>query len=163
MTLQMAYQNAYASLGPDLSEDAEFDLSCLFEHIFGAPRRAPGNSAREADSAKLAAFNALAARYKAGEPLQYLLGMWEFYGLPFEVGPGVLIPRPDTETLVETALRLLKGTAAPAVADLCAGSGCIAAAIAHARPDARVYAVELSDAAFPYLVRNLARNAPGNA
>ena len=163
MTLQMAYQNAYASLGPDLSEDAEFDLSCLFEHIFGAPRRAPGNSAREADSAKLAAFNALAARYKAGEPLQYLLGMWEFYGLPFEVGPGVLMPRPDTETLVETALRLLKGTAAPAVADLCAGSGCIAAAIAHARPDARVYAVELSDAAFPYLVRNLARNAPGNA
>ncbi|MCI8493029.1 MULTISPECIES: peptide chain release factor N(5)-glutamine methyltransferase [Anaerotruncus] len=162
MTLQMAYQNAYASLGPDLSEDTAFDLSCLFEHIFGVPRRAPSNGAREADSAKLAAFHGLVARYKAGEPLQYLLGMWEFYGLPFEVGPGVLIPRPDTETLVETALRLLKGAAAPAVADLCAGSGCVAAAIAHARPDAHVYAVELSDAAFIYLVRNLARNAPGN-
>lgn len=163
MTLQMVYQNAHASLGPDASEDAAFDLSCLFEHAFGVSRRAPDNGTREADDEQHAAFDAVVARYKAGEPLQYLLGAWEFYGLPFEVGPGVLIPRPDTETLVETALRLLNERAAPAVADLCAGSGCIAAAIAHARPDARVYAVELSDAAFPYLVRNLARNAPGNA
>lgn len=102
----------------------------------------------------------MADRRAAGEPLQYLLGAWEFYGLPFRVGPGVLIPRADTETLVDASLRALAGVRAPCVLDLCAGSGCIAAAIACNRADARVTAVEWMPAAMGYLRENLARLCP---
>ena len=89
------------------------------------------------------------ARRAAGEPLAYLLGEREFHGLMLQVGPAVLVPRPDTETLVDWALELLAdapGTA-PAMADLGTGSGAIALALKHARPDARVCAVEISPAA----------------
>lgn len=98
----------------------------------------------------------LAERRIAGEPLQYLLGSWEFYGLPFAVGPGVLIPRADTECLVDAALQFLKGRPKARVADLCAGSGCVGAAIQKNAPHCRVTAVEYSSAAFAYLQKNLA-------
>ena len=94
-------------------------------------------------------FAADCARRAAGEPLAYLLGEREFHGLMLQVGPAVLVPRPDTETLVDWALELLAdapGTA-PAMADLGTGSGAIALALKHARPDARVCAVEISPAA----------------
>ena len=94
-------------------------------------------------------FAADCARRAAGEPLAYLLGEREFHGLMLQVGPAVLVPRPDTETLVDWALELLAdapGTA-PAIADLGTGSGAIALALKHARPDARVCAVEISPAA----------------
>ena len=85
-------------------------------------------------------------------PLQYILGEWEFMGLTFEVGPDCLIPRADTETLVEEALRRLpKGCRA---ADLCTGSGCIGIAVAHYRPDVTVTAVEISEAAARIAERN---------
>lgn len=113
----------------------------------------------EVNSRQAEAFAALCGRRAAGEPLQYLLGRWEFFGLPFAVGPGVLIPRPETELLVETALEKLQGKAAPAVADLCSGSGCIAVAVAKNLPDAAVTAVELSDLALGYLRQNVAANA----
>lgn len=100
----------------------------------------------------------LGQRRAGGYPLQYLLGEWEFYSLPFWVGEGVLIPRADTETLVDTALELLDGCNAPLVADLCSGSGCIPAALSCNLPDAaRLWAVELSPEAFSYLERNLER------
>lgn len=100
----------------------------------------------------------LGQRRAGGYPLQYLLGEWEFYGLPFWVGEGVLIPRADTETLVDAALELLDGCNAPLVADLCSGSGCIPAALSCNLPDAaRLWAVELSPEAFSYLERNLER------
>ena len=94
-------------------------------------------------------FAADCARRAAGEPLAYLLGEREFHGLMLQVGPGVLVPRPDTETLVDWALELLAATpgAAPAVADLGTGSGAIALALKHARPDARICAVEHSEVA----------------
>jgi len=76
------------------------------------------------------------------EPLQYILGEWSFMGLPFAVSPACLIPRQDTETLVEEALNLLPSGAR--VADLCTGSGCIGISLAHYRPDITVTAVELS-------------------
>ena len=66
-------------------------------------------------------------RLENGEPLQYILGEWEFYGLPFKVGKGVLIPQPDTEILVEQALKFADKNSK--VLDLCSGSGCIAIAI----------------------------------
>jgi len=113
---------------------------------------------REISSHEAGAFAALCQKRAEGQPLQYLLGQWEFFGLPFAVGHGVLIPRPETELLVETALEKLEGVAAPAVADLCSGSGCIAVAVAKNLPDASVTAVELSDKALPYLKKNLSIN-----
>ncbi len=90
------------------------------------------------------------------EPLQYILGEWEFYGLPFKVGPGVLIPRQDTETLVETALPLINKSR-NRVFDLCAGSGCIGIALAKLG-GARVTFFEKSDEAMPYLEENIRLN-----
>ena len=78
------------------------------------------------------------------EPLQYILGTWDFMGLTFAVSPDCLIPRPDTETLVEAALRMLPPRAR--TADLCTGSGCIGIALAHYRPDITVTAVEIAPA-----------------
>lgn len=99
------------------------------------------------------------SRREKGEPLQYLLGEWEFWGLPFEVGEGVLIPQPDTEILVEQSLAAIKDKTAPTILDLCAGSGCVAIALAHELPNARVTAVELYDSAFSYLERNIKLNS----
>ncbi len=99
-------------------------------------------------------------RLENGEPLQYLLGEWEFYGLPLAVGPGVLIPRADTETIVETCLLALAPVPDPAIWDLCSGSGAIALALASRRPDARILAAELSEEALPYLQQNIAALAP---
>ncbi len=101
-------------------------------------------------------------RRLAGWPLQYLLGRWEFYGYPFIVGEGVLIPRADTETLVEAALTVMKELPKPAVADLCSGSGCIAVALAGQRADSRVMALEFSEEAYPYLEQNIALNEATN-
>lgn len=140
-------------------EALQYDLSCLFSHIFSLNRydlALKGDLVPQKEAVE--AFRCLLERYIDGEPLQYLIGQWEFYGLPFEVGPGVLIPRPDTETLVEFALSFLKDATNPAVADLCSGSGCVAISIAHLRPDADVFALELSGDAFAYLEKNLEHN-----
>ena len=91
------------------------------------------------------------------EPLQYILGEWEFFGLPFRVGPGVLIPRQDTETLVETALPLINKSR-NRVFDLCAGSGCIGIALAKLS-GAKVTFFEKSDDALPYLEENIRLNS----
>jgi len=98
------------------------------------------------------------SRRANGEPLQYIIGYWEFYSLPFKVGQGVLIPRADTELLVDNALEFLKGKGGAEVADLCSGSGCIAISIAKNCPDCRVSAYELSDETLDYLQYNKALN-----
>jgi release factor glutamine methyltransferase len=103
-----------------------------------------------------ARLEALLARRAAGEPVAYLTGEREFYGLPFQVTPAVLIPRPDTELLVELACeRLPRGGS---VLDMGTGSGAIAVAIAHARPDAQVSALDASAAALEIARGNAARN-----
>lgn len=94
-----------------------------------------------------------------GEPMAYITGEWEFFGLPMEVTPDVLIPRSDTEVLVETALRALVGRKMDArILDLCSGSGCIGCALAHELPAARVVQVDISDAALEISRRNARRN-----
>ena len=99
----------------------------------------------------------LITRRLSGEPLQYLLGEWEFYGLTLKVGPGVLIPRPDTETLVEAGLAFLKGKTGCRVLDLCAGTGCVGLAVEqYAKGVSTIYALEKEEAAFSYLKENLA-------
>ena len=95
-------------------------------------------------SACAARFAALVRRRAAREPLQYVLGHADFYGLRLRVTPAVLIPRPETERVVERALALIADAAAPHVLDVGTGSGCIACAVAHERPTARVVGCDVS-------------------
>ncbi|MFP5417726.1 MAG: peptide chain release factor N(5)-glutamine methyltransferase [Gammaproteobacteria bacterium] len=101
-----------------------------------------------------AAFEALVSQRQAGTPIAYLVGRREFYGRPFQVSPAVLIPRPDTERLVELALARIPSDRAVAVLDLGTGSGCIALTLALERPLARVTAVDQSAAALDLARRN---------
>ena len=103
------------------------------------------------------AWTAQLARRAAGEPLAYLLGEKDFHGLALAVDPAVLVPRPDTETLVDWALELLPPGAAWRVADLGTGSGAIALAVAAARPAARLVAVDASAAALAVACANARR------
>jgi release factor glutamine methyltransferase len=102
-------------------------------------------------------FVALCGRRAAGEPVAYLTGEKEFFGLPLQVDARVLVPRPDTETLVEWSLELLQGRAAPSVIDLGTGSGAIALAIRSARPEAQVEAVDRSAGALQVAAGNAQR------
>ena len=103
-------------------------------------------------------FKELIQRRVAGWPVAYLVGTRDFYSLTFEVTPAVLIPRPDTETLVLEALTLLKPIKEPTVLDLGTGSGCIAITIAHEKKDARVTAVDVSPDSLAVARRNASRN-----
>lgn len=106
------------------------------------------------DASARTRFEALLARRLAGEPVAYLTGRREFYGRAFEVGPAVLIPRPETERLVELALERLPPGEAVSVLDLGTGSGCIAITLALERPQTRVTAVDRSSAALAIARRN---------
>jgi len=139
------------------SEDARFDALCLAEKAFNLNKT--DLRLRGEQSVDPKEYFALIDRRASGEPLQYILGEWEFYGLQFVVGPGVLIPRPETELLVKIAIKHLRDApggknAPPTVLDLCAGSGCVGLSVAHHCPNARVYLIELSDQAMPYLREN---------
>jgi release factor glutamine methyltransferase len=107
-------------------------------------------------------FATLLQRRLAGEPVAYIEGCREFYGLEFKVTPDVLIPRPDTETLVEAALERIALQQPCCVLDLGTGSGAIAIAIAHSRPHAQVTAVDASPAALAVAGANAARLTSGN-
>lgn len=116
--------------------------------------------------AQVAEYEALVARRASREPLQHITGCAPFYRLELSVGPGVFVPRPETELLVEEALKVLNAraksasgtdsaTGAPRIVDLCTGSGAIAAAVKSELPNAQVFAVELSEEAIPYARKNL--------
>lgn len=137
----------------------DFDLTCIFQDMLGErfPLMDSGKAVPEELEAKI---RSLAESRAEGYPLQYLLGEWEFYGYPFKVREGVLIPRPDTETLIEDVLRICRenGMKSPRIADLCSGSGCIAITLKKQLPDADVCAVELSDTALECMRENVALN-----
>ena len=102
-------------------------------------------------------YESVIMRRLGSEPMQYITGQQEFYGLAFEVSPDVLIPRPETEHLVEAVLKHVKPNAS--IIDVGTGSGAIAVALAHALPQAQVTAVDLSPAALQVARRNAQRNA----
>ncbi|GGX84096.1 peptide chain release factor N(5)-glutamine methyltransferase [Massilia dura] len=133
------------------------DQRILLCHALGITRTAlitqPDRALTDEEAARV---SALLQRRIDGEPVAYLVGKREFYGLDFTVGPGVLIPRPETELLVELALERLPPRAR--VLDMGTGSGAIAVAIAHARPDAQVTALDVSPAALAIAARNAALN-----
>ena len=100
----------------------------------------------------------LTARHLAGEPVAYLIGEWEFYGLPLDISKDVLIPRPDTEVLVDQALPYIRSLGDCRVLDLCAGSGCIGLAAASQCPGVHAVLGEFSDAALKICRQNIRRN-----
>jgi release factor glutamine methyltransferase len=108
------------------------------------------------------AFRRLVERRAAGEPLQYITGNQEFFKLDFEVTPDVLIPRPETESIVEIALELLKGDLDPFIADIGTGSGCIAISLLHELGDARAIATDISTGALRVAQRNADRHGVGD-
>ena len=101
----------------------------------------------------------LVDRHLAGEPVAYLIGEWEFYGLPLDISSEVLIPRPDTEVLVDQALEYIKPLGECRVLDLCAGSGCIGLAIASQAPQAHVVLGERFDGPLRICRQNIRRNS----
>lgn len=138
-------------------ESASFEAMCILEHVFGKKLSVLLLEKPTASEEQKNTVNNLAYRRICGYPLQYLLGKWEFFGLPFYVGEGVLIPRQDTETLVETVLKI-KLPENPKILDLCSGSGCIAVSLALNIKNADVTAVEISDKAAEYIKKNAELN-----
>lgn len=135
--------------------DAAYDAACLAQAVLGTDAD-PRLRETPLTAAEAAALAALTARRAAREPLQYILGQAGFMGLTLRVGPGVLCPRPDSETAAEAAIALLRGAQAPAVYDLCAGSGCLGLAVQAFAPGAAVTCVEKDPAAFACLAQNAA-------
>ena len=145
------------------SPSAGLDAELLIAHVLGCSRAAlAAASERELTDLQTLALTALATRRSGGEPVAYLTGRRAFWTLELEVTPDVLVPRPETELLVEIALEELRGVAKPEVLDLGTGSGAIALAIACERPDASVTAVDESEAALALAARNAGRLRIGN-
>lgn len=140
--------------------DAAFDARELYRLAVG---RDPRLDNTPLDPAHAAALSALTERRAAREPLQYILGQWDFLDFTLEVGPGVLCPRADTEVVCEAAVELLQkaGDPAPVVLDLCAGTGCLGLGVIRFVPGARVTCWEKSPDALAYLRRNAANALKG--
>ncbi len=131
------------------------DAEMLLSHVMGVPRLKL-RLGRDPTAEQLQTYEGLVARRASREPLQHLTGTTPFRYLDIEVGPGVFVPRPETEMLAGWAIDAAGCLESPIVVDLCTGSGAIAAAIATEVPSAGVYAVELDETAFGYAQRNLA-------
>ena len=151
--MNAAFQKLCAKLTAAGVPDARFDAVELYRFATGRdPRLDDGPSAAEA-----ARLSALAERRAAREPLQYILGEWDFMDFTLKVGPGVLCPRADSEIVCESALALLQGRERPVVYDLCAGTGCLGLGIARHSSGALVTCVEKSPEAWHYLTANTAQ------
>ena len=136
---------------------AAVDARLLLQHVTGATIAQivsyPGRQLGPVDRMR---FESLVARRASGEPIAYLLGEREFYSRAFAVTPGVLIPRPETEGLVDAALARLPADGTPAVVDLGTGSGCVGITLALERPDTQVLAIDASADAITVARRNAA-------
>lgn len=158
----MTLEDATRLLAEAGMENPRGEARLLLAHAMGMGR--DGTLIATPTPDESVAFAAFAARRAGHEPFAYITGRKEFWSLAFAVGPGVLIPRPDTETLIEEAMRVVPDRAAPlAIADLGAGSGAILVAALTALPNATGIGFESSAQAFAYLNANVARLVPGRA
>ena len=159
LTVRGLYASVKDALERGRIENAEFEAEQLLRGVGIDKITLISEPDKEVTSDISAEIRAKTERRLSGEPLQYILGEWEFYGLPFKVGEGVLIPRQDTETLVDVSLKFLNGRAGNKrlTLDLCAGSGCIGIALAKLA-GAEVMLVEKSERAFGYLRENILLN-----
>jgi release factor glutamine methyltransferase len=145
-------------------EAADREARWLIWHALGLTGSSPlVDSARPLDRHELAKVDAYVARRALREPLQYILGTQEFCGLEFDVNPAVLIPRPETELLVQEVIRRLPRGGCPTLVDVGTGSGCVAVTLARALPSARIYATDLSVQALETAKRNALRHSVDSA
>lgn len=158
ITIAQALLEASAILRRTGIAEARRDAGSLLLHALECDRAFLITHADDALAPETCArYQALIARRAQGEPLQYITGRQEFYGLDFLVTPDVLIPRPETELLVEAALKLLPETPAPFICDVGTGSGCIPGALLTERAAARAVALDISLAALRVAALNAAQ------
>ncbi|MEY4704768.1 MAG: Release factor glutamine methyltransferase [Nitrospirota bacterium] len=143
-------------------ESAGQEALWLVEHVLRLPaHHVIADRDRLLSPAELVAARGLIKRRVGREPLQYILGTQEFCGLEFDVNPAVLIPRPETELLVEYVAQRISAERQATIVDVCTGSGCIAVAIARLRPHARVMATDLSSPSLAVARQNAIRHGVG--
>jgi release factor glutamine methyltransferase len=152
-TIAESVKNAELALGPH-SESPRLDAELLLATLLGLPRAALIARGNEPLALHASAYAELIAQRAHGVPIAYLTGWREFWSLPLKVSPAVLVPRPETELLVEHALALLPPDAVCSVLDLGTGSGAIALSLAHERPRWAVTAVDMSAAALDVARQN---------
>jgi len=138
--------------------DARLDAETLLMHILGRDRAyLYAHPELELACHELTKYHEALTRRSSGEPLQYITGRQEFWGFDLRVTPAVLIPRPETEHAVETALELLRGIQSPHIVDVGTGSGCIALALASEMPEATIEAVDIAPEALDVASANAER------
>ncbi len=163
--LQDLLDSTVARLLP-FSDTPQLDAQVLLAHIFEKPRTwLLAHTSAAPDVKHAARLEKLIRRLERGEPLPYVLGHWEFFGLDFDLTPDVLIPRPETELLVESAIAWLRSRnvasvngSGPMVADIGTGSGCIAVSLAKNIPGIHLLATDISPAAVKVARRNAKRH-----
>ncbi len=164
MTIFEAYNSAKKQLESAGIEDYVFEAKQIIKHITGfTSAQVLSFYNRELTEFQLNNLTAILHQRQIRYPLQYIFGEWDFYRRSFYVGPGVLVPRADTETVVDVCAEYLKDRPSAEILDLCAGSGCIGITLAVEFADSDVSMVEKYDEAIRYAVKNIERNGAGNA
>lgn len=163
MTIFEAYNSTKKKLEAAGIEDYVFESKQIIKHITGFS----ATQILTNYNSKLSQFQednltVIIRQREIRYPLQYIFGEWDFYGRSFSVGPGVLVPRADTETLIEHSLEFLKDKNQPKILDLCAGSGCIGITLGKEKSDSKVLMVEKYDEAITYAKKNIERNNAEN-
>lgn len=155
----MLFRECVSLMDKNGIDSSYFDTLCIFQDILcdRNPLFRPRDTVPE-DKKEI--ILGLVKRRTEGYPLQYLLGQWEFYGYTFKVNENVLIPRPDTEILIENIIEICRenNLKSPKIADLCSGSGCIAVTLKKQIPDSEAYAVEISEKAVELIRENAELN-----
>lgn len=159
MTVFEAYNSTKKKLQAAGIEDFVFEAKQIIKHITGlSAAQILANYNNKLSQYQEDNLTVIIRQREIRYPLQYIFGEWDFYGRSFKVGPGVLCPRADTETLVEHCLEYIKKTALPRVLDLCAGSGCIGITIAKENEAAEVTLLEKFPEALRYAEQNIKLN-----
>lgn len=144
-------------------EDCVFEAKQIIKHITGLNNaQILSNYTKKLTQYEQNNLTAIIKQRKVHYPLQYIFGKWGFYGREYAVGPGVLIPRADTETLIDKALGILKDKENPKILDLCTGSGCIGITLALEKTDADVTLLEKYQEASRYAYKNIIDNKAEN-
>lgn len=159
-TYNTLYLDARKALKAAGSDNPQLEAQELLRFASGKSRQALfRDMVLYPDPQTTARFRELMDRRLAGEPVAYLLGEWEFYGVPLDISPEVLVPRDDTEVLARQAIERVKSCPGEVrVLDLCAGSGCVGLAIAHHCPNAQVVLADIGDGPLRVCRQNIRRN-----
>ncbi len=158
MTVNQLLNKAKALLKANNIDNYDVEAYFMVEHVLSLSRTELLFSYnREVTAKEEAALDEILSKRNSGEPLQYCIGEWDFFGEKFFVGEGVLIPRPETEELCNYVIEKIKHIRSPKIFDLCAGSGCIGISIKNNVPKADVTLIELSDKAFHFLKKNASK------